>query len=102
MASAEEIQTILEVAAMWREFKKTVWYESMRSYIMDQVDKVRDDLMEHTVAGKYEEAKALAHRVSGLREVLDMIEEKISMAEDALSEKKAQADYDSRIPKHVQ
>ena len=86
---------------LWFQFKNTDWGGDLYSFFDEQEKIAREVVCNLTIDGKYEEAKAAAHKINGILFVKNYIEDSIALMKEAIEEKQEAKEYRKLIHKHV-
>lgn len=98
---SEYDEQIIERGQLWTSFKQTDYYEDLERFFKEQETLGRAAVCDLTIAGKYEESKAAAHKLSGILAVREYISDCIAGMKDQIELEKADKQYRKAIPKHI-
>jgi len=94
-------QELIEKGKLWETFNDTLWGHDLNLFFKDQELIGREAVCDLTIAGKYEEAKAAAHKVAGILAVKTYIDSCIGTMREVLGQEKEDREYKRSIPSHV-
>jgi hypothetical protein len=90
-----------EKGALWQAFAQTQWADDLAAFFKDSEDEMKQSICSLTMGGKYDEAKAAAHKLDGIMSVKRYIDECVLELIDELEEKEESKRYRKEIPRHV-
>lgn len=100
-ARSPEDQSIIEKGKLWQSFLDTQYYLDMKVFVEKEVSDLKDLVVEHTIAGRYEEAKMAGHQISGIYRVWNYMTDNVNFMRETIETEKEQRQYQERIPSHV-
>lgn len=94
-------EEILDKGKLWFSFQSTDYALDLNQFFAEQETLARQSVCDLTIAGAYEEAKAAAHKLSGILAVKEYINDCVSGMNDIIEREKEDKKYRKAIPRHI-
>jgi hypothetical protein len=95
--SKEDLKCLAE-GELWEQFKETVYFEELQRFMIPKIKEFRDNIVSLSMAGKHEEARDTAQKLSGFLIISEFLDDTISTRVESLEVQREEKEFGKQLP----